>query len=140
MNELPPQRLIVCAGIRVQPACAQAMEDFRQDQPLGVCRFIMSDWLDDDQHYEATLLWVVDESEPWEAVHFAMSNRIPLLVPEDNEPMKQVCLSAGCGMFYRDAPEARTSLEFLLTNEAVRRQLGANGQAYIRQLSKASVR
>jgi hypothetical protein len=140
MNELPPQRLIICAGIRVQPACAQAMEDFQENQRRDVCWFIMSEWVDDDQYCRATLLWVVDDSEPWEAVHFAMRNRIPLLVPEDNEPMKQVCLSAGCGMFYRDAPEARTSLEFLLTNEAVRRQLGANGQAYIRQLSRASAR
>jgi hypothetical protein len=140
MNELRPQRLIICAGIRVQPACAQAMEDFQENQRRDVCRFIMSEWVDDDQYYGATLLWVVDDSEPWEAVHFAMRNQIPLLVPEDNEPMKQVCVSAGCGMFYRDAPEARTSIEFLLTNEAVRRQLGANGQEYIRQLSRASVR
>lgn len=140
MNELPRHRLIICAGIRVQPACAQAMEDFQENQRRDDCRFIMSEWADDDQYNEATLLWVVDDSEPWEAVHFAMRNGIPLVIPEDNEPMKQVCVSAGCGMFYRDAPEARTSLEFLLTNEAVRRQLGANGQAYLSQLSRASGR
>lgn len=140
MNELLARRLIVCAGFRVQPACTQAMEDFREDQPLDACRFIMSDWVDDDQYCRATLLWVVDNSEPWEAVHSAMSNRIPLLVPEDSEPMKQICLSASCGMFYRDATEARICLEFLLKNEAVRRQLGANGQAYLRHLSRASVR
>jgi len=140
MNELPNQRLVLCAGIRVQPACAEAIENFMEDQSPHVCRFIMSEWVDDEQYEGATLLWVVDGSEPWEAVHLAMTNRIPILVPEDNEPMKQVCVTAGCGMFYRDASDARNCLEFLLMNETVRRQLGANGQAYLRQSSRASVR
>ena len=138
MSEPSPHRLIVCAGVSVNVECGEAMGEFLKSHSQNTWRFVMSEWLNDDQYKRAALLWVVDDSEPWEAVQLAMSNRIPLLVPEDNEPMKQVCMSARCGMFYRGPSEARACLEFLLTNEVVRPQLGANGQAYLRQLSKAS--
>jgi hypothetical protein len=133
MNELFPQRLILCAGVRTKLECAQAIEYFQETQPLDYW-FIMSEWVDDDQYNGATLLWVVDDSEPWDAVRLALSKRVPLLVPEDNEPMRQVCVSASCGIFYRGASEARICLEFLLTNETIRRQLGTNGHACLGDL------
>lgn len=131
MNEAIPEQLIVCAGDCVKPLCANALEEFLREPHQNMHKFVMSEWLGEHQFGKAALLWIVDDSAPWDTVHLALRNRIPLLVAEENVPMKQVCVTAGCGMFYRDASEARLCLEFLLANQAIRQRMGDNGRAYI---------
>ena len=95
------------------------------------CRVVMSDWLSTEQLSRAAVLWVVDDSEPWDAIRIAFRNGIPLLVPDSNRPLKYICLNANCGLFYRDMEEAAQSLALLLTNDELRSQLGANGRVYV---------
>src|SRR5690348_2520968 len=131
MNEPATEQIVVCAGDRVKEACARVIENFPGHPQRNSYQFVMSKWLDEDQFRRAAVLWIVDDSEPWKPVHFALCNQIPLLVPEDNIAMKQICVSASCGIFYGDAAEARACLEFLLTNDIIRQAMGANGRAYV---------
>jgi len=130
MNEAGRNLLVACAGECVTEACRQAMEMLNSGLRKR-CRFAMSDWLDTDQFNRALLLWVVDDSAPWEAVHRALANHIPLLVAKDNIVMGQLCLSAACGLTYRDTAEAAELLALLLTDEANRKRMAANGYSYI---------
>lgn len=91
----------------------------------------MADWLKEDQFCCADLLWIIDGSAPWASVEAALRNRIPILVPDSNPAMKELCLAAGCGLFYFDAAEAQSLISVLLGNQALRIQIGENGRAYI---------
>jgi len=141
MSNVAAERLVVCAGAHVKPECASAMEDFLAAQESDIYRFVMSDWLSEDQLRGAALLWIVNDSAIWDPVQFALWNEIPLLIPEANTTLKQICVSANCGMYYRDAADARLCLEFLLANDGIRKRLGSNGHAYVkRQSAKAFAR
>lgn len=131
MNKLAAGQLIVCTGIRMNPECARVIADLGNAGRGKNEQFVISEWLSEDQFRRAVLLWIVDDSAPWGDVRFALGHRIPLLVPENNAPMKQVCVSANCGVWYRDEIDARECLEFLLADDSLRERLGANGEAYI---------
>lgn len=130
MNETTANLLVACAGERVGGACREAIEAITADQCESY-QFIMSEWLDTDQFNRAVLLWIVDDSAPWDTVHRALANHIPLLVPQDNIAMSQLCMSAACGLTYRDGAEAIEILELLLTDEKNRSRMAANGHAYV---------
>jgi hypothetical protein len=125
MNKQAAGRLIACAGIHMNSECARVMAESGDEY-----RFVMREWLSEDQLRLAALLWIVDDSAPWSDVRFALTHRIPLLVPENNAPMKQICMNANCGIWYRDEAGARLCLESLLADDALRKRMGANGQAY----------
>lgn len=139
MSEPSVEHLVVCAGARVESKCASAMDRFLAAQSSDVYRFVMSDWLEEDQLRRASLVWVVDDNADLNSIDFALANQIPILVPETNTAMKQICVTANCGMYYREAADAQACLDFLLGNETARRGMGANGEAYARnRLARAS--
>jgi hypothetical protein len=129
MNKLADQ-LIVCTGIRINPECTLAIADLGNGWHGNNPRFVMSEWMSEDQFRQAILLWIVDDSVPWGDVRFALSQRIPLLVPDTNAPMKQLCASANCGLWYRDEIDLRLCLESILADDALREHMGASGQLY----------
>lgn len=141
MRETAPEHLIVCAGARVDRKCATAMESFLAAQSYDVYRFVMSDWLYEDQLRLASLVWVVDDTARLGVIDFALTNQIPILVPENNAALKNVCVAAKCGLYYLGDADAKACLEFLLTNDGIRKRMGANGHAYANNtLAKASGR
>lgn len=73
----------------------------------------------------AAPLWIVDDSEDWKAVDFALSHEVPLLIPETSTTVKQIWVSGNCGMYYRDASIAWLSLEFLVADHGIRKRMGA---------------
>jgi len=129
-------QLIVCTGAKVSPVCAAAMDSFLKDRPAAACRFVMQEWLHDEQFRTATLLWIMDGSEPWDIVQFTLRNRIPLLVPEDNFAMKEVCRNAGCGMYYGNAAEACLCLHLLVEEAGLRDRMGQSGYLYFKHTSR----
>jgi hypothetical protein len=130
MADAHVEYLIACAGATVRPECASAMERFLAGQESNDFYFVMSNWLAEDQLRGAALLWVVDYSVSWDIIALALDSQIPLLVPEDNDALKQICISANCGMYYHGATDAQLCLTFLLSNDATRRHLGVNGHAH----------
>src|SRR3954451_23017271 len=127
MDKRLADSFILCAGARFQPECAEVISSAAMDETLSCWTFLMSKWCSTDQFRSAALLWVVDDSQPWEELHLALTNSIPVLVPEDSSELKELCLKAGCGIYYRNASEARHCLKLLLTREALRSKMGQNG-------------
>jgi hypothetical protein len=135
MSEMVSERLVICAGFRVRADCAEAIQSFATPC-ASPCRFMMYDWLPAEELRRAMLLWVVDESEPWQAVQFALNHYIPLLVPDASWPMKELCLRANCGIYYRDSAEAGACINFLLADEEIRKRMGVNGHGNFRQAER----
>jgi len=127
----------VCAGERVDPECARAMNALAR-QGDRRWRFVLADWVDDDELARARALWVVDRSAGVADVLRGLRRGVPLLVPEDDTELRDLCVSVGCGLFYRDAAEAIRCLEHLVANEATRRTLGDNGRAFVARPWRAS--
>ncbi len=127
------QQLIICAGATENPAFTKVMERFCGGSETA-CRFVMGDWLFAAQFRSAALLWIIDDSAPWDKVQSALSSRIPLLVPESNTAMKALCLAGNCGLFYK-AAEASYLLNVLLTDSGLRKRLGDSGYAYAERLA-----
>lgn len=131
MNKVATAEVIACAGTTTSGECARIMAAFERTGQCDKYRFVMAKWLSADQLRRAILLWIVDNSQPWDKIHLALSHRIPLLVPEGNSAVAQLCVSADCGIWYRNEADARLCLEYLLSSDTIRARLGANGQAYL---------
>lgn len=121
------ETIILCIGKIVSPICTKAMDIFFKEPEQRIYRFVMSDWLAEDLFKKAKIQWVVDEKINHKEVIFGVENRIPLLVPENNEKLKKLCIEGNCGLYYKDALEAEVCLEFLNNNEMERIAMGQNG-------------
>ena len=121
------EMLIACIGKRVNPQCAQTMNSFLNEEQQCIFRFVMSDWVQKDQFRMLKLLWVVDEEINQKDIIIGLTNKLPLLVPEANEKLKNLCRERNCGLYYRDAVEAKACLEYLINNDTERVAMGQNG-------------
>ena len=127
-------QLVVCAGRRVDPGCADVIQTYVPQQESSRCRFVMREWLADDQFPSASVVWVTDEKAAAECVEGALQAGIALLVPAVNADLKKLCQTAACGLYYHDGREALRCLEYLLREEAMRCRMAANGYQYWRAL------
>jgi len=121
------ETLILCSGKLVSSICTRAMDLLVQDHKQRIYRFVMNDWIQEDQFKKAKILWVVDEKINDKEVIFGIENKIPLLVPENNVKLKKLCIEGNCGLYYKDALDAEVCLEFLINNEMERIAMGQNG-------------
>lgn len=135
-NQLENEMLIVCIGKHVNPQCALAMDVFLKEQRQYIYRFVMSEWLSEDQFITARILWIVDREFNRENLTFGLKNKIPLLVPENNKELKNLCVKWNSGLFYKDALEAEECLEYLLSNDNERKILGENGSRILTNSKK----
>lgn len=63
----------------------------------------------------------------------ALANGVPMLVNGRSEVMKEHCLRSRAAIWYDGPRDFRRKLHRLLTDDALRRELGANGPAYVRE-------
>ncbi|MEW5900769.1 MAG: hypothetical protein AB1715_04825, partial [Acidobacteriota bacterium] len=56
-----------------------------------------------------------------------------ILVQEAADPLKEHCLRGQCGLYYSGPREFDAALRLLLDDERLRRALGENGFAYIKE-------
>ena len=63
----------------------------------------------------------------------AFSVRTPVLVDERSEVLKEHCLRSNGGLYYREYDEFYYSLKLLLSSGQLRRLMGDNGFAYVRE-------
>jgi glycosyltransferase involved in cell wall biosynthesis len=120
------EMVIACVGKNFDSKCVQAMTYFLNKNPEFNLRFVMSEWLQDDQLSTVKFLWVVDPKTNKDEINIGLINKLPLLVPETNDVLKNICTKGNCGLYYRNAVEAGECLEFLLSNERERKVLGQN--------------
>ena len=86
-----------------------------------------SEWLSDELIQKAQVLWVVDKAVGVEEIVVGLRNRLPLLVPEDNAELKDLCVYGKCGLYSRDPFETVECLKCLTQNEPLRQIMGQNG-------------
>lgn len=124
-NPTEDGNLIICAGEKVDDECIKAMEVYRRRNPWQ--RFVMIDWLDEEDIKDGLLLWVVDKDADVEDMHTGLRNRLPVVVPRDNGDVRSLCIDGNCGLLYKDHHEIVSALEYLYKNMDVRRVMGEQG-------------
>jgi hypothetical protein len=85
----------------------------------------MSGWLNGD-YSQAALAWVTDSSVTLDDVRPLLAARIPVLVPESHATLLQLCRTARCGLFYQSPDDIETCLELLISDTALRAEMGEN--------------
>jgi 3-deoxy-D-manno-octulosonic-acid transferase len=94
----------------------------------------------DDTIAAASLLLVLSgDAQAWTAAVRALAHGVPLVVPEELEELRELCVASGAGLFWREPDELGACVEFLLTREDVRTALGANGRRFVEQHARAPV-
>jgi hypothetical protein len=124
-SKSPDDYLIVCLGKEVHPECAIALRDLSELEGRRL-KVAMLDWLDEETIREAKLAWIVDPELAPEDIGAVMRNALPLIVPECNEKLRNMCVSGNCGLNYADAVEAAACIKYLVANESIRGSLGRN--------------
>lgn len=123
---LDKKELIVCLGKKFLQLCSKALNILRKES-VGHWQVVMVDWLDESLIGKAKVLWVVDNDVNPRELKIGLLNKLPLLVPESNEKLKNICVKGKCGLFYKNAPEAALALEYLMNDEPLRLIMGQNG-------------
>jgi glycosyltransferase involved in cell wall biosynthesis len=62
---------------------------------------------------------------------------LPIVVHEESPELKELCLLSQGGLFYSDAVELGECLELLLSDEPLRRAMGANGRRFVEKHARA---
>jgi len=63
----------------------------------------------------------------------SLAVRTPVLVQEAADPLKEHCLRGQCGLYYSNSREFAAAVGLLLEDARLRKVLGENGYAYIRE-------
>jgi len=120
------QKIIVCYGNQVDPECSKALKLFLTTTDNRNCRFLMFNWLHEDQIKSGVLLWIIDKSVDKRLIFGVLKNALPLLVPEKNLEYSDLCKRYNCGLYYQNAYEAEESIHYLLKNERERTIIAEN--------------
>jgi glycosyltransferase involved in cell wall biosynthesis len=123
-------RVILCSGKQVSPDCFRAITLFNQSNHSNYCKFIMSDWISPEDWDLVDLLWIVDEQGNQQDIVNAMKKGRPLLVPESNHQLVDLCRGSQAGLFYADEMEAEGCLNYLMREKTVLAALGRNAKNY----------
>jgi hypothetical protein len=91
----------------------------------------MADWLDEEELCDVALFLVIDNEVSLARVTDALRFRVPLLVPAGNTELRNLCLTAGCGLVYHDHKSAMEALQTMFNAPSVRHDLGAKGFQFL---------
>jgi glycosyltransferase involved in cell wall biosynthesis len=121
------QKLIVCLGRKIPPECVEGFNSFLSAGERDY-KLVMCDWLDEYRIRKAKFLWILDKGIDFKSGMVGLRNKIPLLVPEEHKKLKEFCMVENCGLYYKSDPiEIEVFLEYLTSNESVRKIMGRNG-------------
>ena len=130
--------LVICCGTSVSIDCMNVLDEFNSSSNFLDTRFVMSNWITPSDWSNAALLWVVDDR--WyietikvsirELVRTALENGIPLLVPNSNKELVDICRKGQFGLFYEDTLEAKICLEYLQKHPHILAQLSSNARLF----------
>jgi glycosyltransferase involved in cell wall biosynthesis len=65
---------------------------------------------------------------------------LPIVVHEESPELKELCLVSEGGLFYSDADELGECLELLLSDEPLRKAMGASGRRFVEKHARADTR
>ncbi|MEA5597535.1 glycosyltransferase family 4 protein [Rivularia sp. UHCC 0363] len=125
------ERIVLCSGEHLSPQCIRAINSFDDDTNKNQgYRFIMSDWLAPEDWEAVDILWIVDEKGREQDILNAMRQGRPILVPEQNQKLVELCRNGQCGLFYADEVEAEVCLKYLINKPSLLATLGQNAKKF----------
>jgi hypothetical protein len=125
-DHLHDQNLIVCLGREIKPECVEGFNNFVSARERDY-KLVMCDWLDEDGIQKAKFLWILDKNIEWKAAKIGLRNKIPLLVPEKHEKLKELCTSENCGFYYKaDPTDIEDRMRYLTENRNTNDFMGRN--------------
>lgn len=127
VEQIGKHNLIICYGNHINCEDSDIINIFSKNLGNENCRFVMFDWLQDDQVSSGVMLWVVDKSIDKKSLLPRLKCKLPLLVPEENGELKQLCKTYNCGLYYQTPYEAEEVLLCLLRDGRIRSIIAANG-------------
>jgi glycosyltransferase involved in cell wall biosynthesis len=128
-------RIILCSGEYVSPECAHVITQFYNNAHNNRYRFIMSDWISPEEWEAVDLLWIVDDKGNEQDLQEALKHGCPLLVPEGNRKLVEMCRVGQCGLFYADEAEAEVCLHYLRDRPSILAALGRNAKGLFEKLT-----
>jgi glycosyltransferase involved in cell wall biosynthesis len=117
--------LVACIGQTFDPGCAGVIEELAPEF-RGHLRFVMEEWLQDTELSRVSLIWVVDAEATLGKIARSLVYHLPLLVPEQNSEMLDLCRTYECGLYYDNAEEARECLLELIGDAGLCSRLRKN--------------
>ncbi len=126
-------KTVAVAGQQVDYALAQGIEMYMGESVGRKKWFVKDDWLREEQLQDLDLMCIADEKDWLLPTIKALKNRIPLLVPETNQELKSLCITAACGLYYKEALEAKLCLEHLLESGGPGVVMGNNGHQFLNE-------
>lgn len=109
-------------------SCLAAVEE-RVRQRL----FVRYGELADEETWRSANLLLVQSAGRESLLHAcrALQRQVPIIVHEGADELKELCLVSNAGLFYSDLDELQECLDLLLSNEPLRKALGANGRRFV---------
>jgi glycosyltransferase involved in cell wall biosynthesis len=118
----------------------QAFDQLADVERTRKCRVLPFDGGDagDDLMAAADLFLVLSgDPEALPAAIRALARGVPLVVPEELDELRELCVASRAGLFWREPSELGACVDFLLARADLRRTLGANGQRFVEQHARA---
>jgi glycosyltransferase involved in cell wall biosynthesis len=122
--------LISCVGEHFPSEIIEGIKIIQNSLDTENYRFVMSDWLQADQENAVTIGLVLDSTTTPEKIRNFLKHEIPLLVPEKNGALKNLCITAQCGLYYTNSFEVEGCIKFLQSHDRQRWLMGKNGFRY----------
>jgi glycosyltransferase involved in cell wall biosynthesis len=104
---------------------------------LLICR---ADLAGDDVWEQAQLFIIPSESpQGYGLALHALQRRVPIVVPEAVEALRDLCLVSNAGLVFDNADELKECLMLLLSNDPLRQTLGRNGGSFLEERGFSSI-
>jgi glycosyltransferase involved in cell wall biosynthesis len=86
-----------------------------------------------DEVWEEAKLFIIPSAGPQSYAYAlqALQRQVPILIPEEVEALRDLCLVSNAGLLYGNSEELKECLMLLLSNEPLRQALGNNGRAFL---------
>jgi glycosyltransferase involved in cell wall biosynthesis len=83
--------------------------------------------------WEEAQLFIIPSASPqaYSYALYALQRRVPIVVPEAVEALRDLCLVSNAGLMYENADELKECLMLLLSNDPLRQTLGSNGRVFL---------
>ena len=121
--------LIACLGNRFDAVCTDVIRRISCATVSQRYRFAHWSWLRQERS-AARVAWVVDRTLGHVEMEIPLKMGIPLLVPESNHVLRDLCVRWACGLYYATPTDTEACLHLLGQDSPVRAELSRNAKLY----------
>jgi glycosyltransferase involved in cell wall biosynthesis len=94
--------------------------------------------LRDEQLFDRAKLLLIPRAgqDAMSMASHALQRRVPIIIHEGHEELRELCQASNAGLFYAEAEELRDCVTLLLSDERLRQALGDNGKRFVESFSR----